>query len=56
LDLLRPRCLHFIHGHILENANVHICSLQHTAAILVAAAAAVLEAQDFFGEETPAGR
>jgi hypothetical protein len=56
LDLLPACYIHFIHGNILERANVHICSLLHTARILIVALGAVLEAEDFFGEGCVAGQ
>jgi hypothetical protein len=35
LDLIPGSRVHFIQGNILVNASVHICSLQHTGAILI---------------------
>jgi len=34
LDLVPGVYVYFTHGDILENANGHICSLQHTTGIL----------------------
>jgi hypothetical protein len=35
LDLVPGLHVNFTHGNILENANGHICSLQHTTGILI---------------------
>src|SRR5271156_6092694 len=35
LDLVPGVYVYFTHGDILENANGHICSLQHTTGILI---------------------